>query len=73
MPVELESGRSGEGRFFENWHVGRVLFEMKKPPKVVDFQRLRKMSRDDWIRTSDLYVPNVARYRAALHPAFSNF
>ena len=27
-----------------------------------------EQSRDDWIRTSDLYVPNVARYRAALHP-----
>ena len=25
-------------------------------------------SRDDWIRTSDPYVPNVVRYRAALHP-----
>ncbi len=25
--------------------------------------------RDDWIRTSDLVVPNDARYRAALHPA----
>ena len=27
--------------------------------------------RDDWIRTSDLYVPNVAHYRAVLHPAKS--
>jgi hypothetical protein len=25
-------------------------------------------SRDDWIRTSGLFVPNEARYRAALHP-----
>lgn len=24
--------------------------------------------RDDWIRTSDLFVPNEARYRTALHP-----
>jgi hypothetical protein len=24
--------------------------------------------RDDWIRTSGPYVPNVVRYRAALHP-----
>jgi hypothetical protein len=24
--------------------------------------------RDDWIRTSGLFVPNEARYRAALHP-----
>jgi hypothetical protein len=24
--------------------------------------------RDDWIRTSDPYVPNVVRYRTALHP-----
>lgn len=27
------------------------------------------LGRDDWIRTSDLVVPNDARYRAALHPA----
>jgi hypothetical protein len=26
--------------------------------------------RDDWIRTSDLFVPNEARYLAALHPEF---
>ncbi len=26
------------------------------------------LCRDDWIRTSDLYVPNVAHYRAVLHP-----
>ena len=25
-------------------------------------------SRDDWIRTSGLVVPNDARYQAALHP-----
>ncbi len=25
-------------------------------------------SRDDWTRTSGLFVPNEARYRAALHP-----
>ena len=25
--------------------------------------------RDDWIRTSDTYVPNVALYQAELHPA----
>gem|GEM_PF-7022003 len=27
-----------------------------------------QMRRDDWIRTSGPYVPNVVRYRAALHP-----
>lgn len=30
-----------------------------------------KKSRADWIRTSDPYVPNVVRYRAALLPDFS--
>ena len=25
-------------------------------------------SRDDWIRTNDPHVPNVVRYRTALHP-----
>ena len=29
------------------------------------------LSRDDWIRTSGLFVPNEARYRAALHPELS--
>ncbi len=29
------------------------------------------LGRDDWIRTSDPYVPNVVRYRAALHPEAS--
>ncbi len=30
-------------------------------------------SRDDWIRTSGLFVPNEARYRAALHPALLRY
>jgi hypothetical protein len=29
-------------------------------------------SRGDWIRTSDLFVPNEARYRAALRPEEPN-
>lgn len=29
---------------------------------------VKYISRDDWIRTSGPYVPNVVRYRAALHP-----
>ena len=27
-----------------------------------------EIGRDDWIRTSDPFVPNEVRYRAALHP-----
>ncbi len=27
------------------------------------------INRDDWIRTSDPFVPNEVRYQAALHPA----
>jgi hypothetical protein len=30
----------------------------------------KKFCRDDWIRTSGPHVPNVVRYRAALHPEF---
>jgi hypothetical protein len=30
--------------------------------------RLLVFCRDDWIRTSDPFVPNEVRYRAALHP-----
>jgi hypothetical protein len=33
--------------------------------KALFFQSL---GRDDWIRTSDPFVPNEVRYRAALHP-----
>jgi hypothetical protein len=32
-----------------------------------------RVGRDDWIRTSDLFVPNEARYRAALHPVLYFF
>ncbi len=31
-------------------------------------EREGKFGRDDWIRTSDLYVPNVALYQAEPHP-----
>jgi hypothetical protein len=40
---------------------------MKKPAQIIVAQ-VCKGGRDDWIRTSDLFVPNEARYRAALHP-----
>lgn len=30
---------------------------------------LYNINRDDWIRTSDPFVPNEVRYQAALHPA----
>ena len=36
--------------------------------KALRCQSFGGRSRDDWIRTSDPYVPNVVRYRAALHP-----
>ena len=34
--------------------------------------KINIISRDDWIRTSGLFVPNEARYRAALHPVVKN-
>jgi hypothetical protein len=36
------------------------------------FIKQLRSCRDDWIRTSDLVVPNDARYRAALHPELDN-
>jgi hypothetical protein len=36
--------------------------------KTLAFAKVVLFRRDDWIRTSDPYVPNVVRYRAALHP-----
>ena len=39
-------------------------------PSVDDFKnaKLLNVNCNDWIRTSGLFVPNEARYRAALHP-----
>ena len=31
-----------------------------------------EVNRDDWIRTSDPFVPNEVRYQAALHPDAKN-
>ena len=30
--------------------------------------QMTNQNRDDWIRTSDPFVPNEVRYQAALHP-----
>lgn len=38
---------------------------MKNPCKSLIY---KGFCRDDWIRTSGLFVPNEARYQAALHP-----
>ncbi len=44
---------------------------MKRPcnlPLVINKLLLNNYYRDDWIRTSDPFVPNEVRYQAALHP-----
>lgn len=43
-----------------------ALYKTEKAPHEV--KPLISLSRADWIRTSDPYVPNVVRYRAALLP-----
>ncbi len=52
-----------------------IWFEMIKSKMPVNINFLRafdkegeRICRDDWIRTSGPHVPNVMRYRAALHP-----
>ena len=40
-----------------------------KSKKPFRYSERLLFGRDDWIRTSGPYVPNVVRYRAALHPA----
>ena len=49
-----------------------ILLGIKSPANNWFYCVLEKLdffpSRDDWIRTSGPYVPNVVRYRAALHP-----
>jgi hypothetical protein len=32
------------------------------------WENIRKIGRDDWIRTSDPLTPSQVRYQAALHP-----
>lgn len=40
-----------------------------KTAKVIPYGgSFTNVNRGDWIRTSDLLVPNQARYRASLHP-----
>ncbi len=43
-------------------------FAHSKAKKSADNRRLIFLCRDDKIRTCGLFVPNEARYRAALHP-----
>ena len=45
---------------------GRIRLIGVKKGKALYFSAFDR--RDDWIRTSGLFVPNEARYRAALHP-----
>ena len=40
----------------------------ESPCQPREARRSSKVSRGDWIRTSDLYVPNVALYQAELRP-----
>jgi hypothetical protein len=44
---------------------------MTSPTIALNQYLIIAKSRDDWIRTSGPYVPNVVRYRAALHPEIS--
>lgn len=61
--------RIGTG-YTRKWHTDDKLTPKQKT-QLPDFQAIGSIDgRDDWIRTSDLVVPNDARYRAALHPAF---
>ena len=43
-------------------------YARSKAKKSADNRRLIFLCRDDKIRTCGLFVPNEARYRAALHP-----
>lgn len=45
---------------------------MRNILKDKTLNEIEGFSRDDWIRTSDLIVPNDARYQATLHPEFNN-
>ena len=47
-------------------YLAKIGKQKKSPAEAELFSVLK--SRDDWIRTSDLFVPNEARYRPALHP-----
>ncbi len=41
-------------------------------PVITSFVASPNKNRGDWIRTSDLYVPNVALYQPEPHPEVKN-
>ena len=47
---------------------GHLSIAMRKPFDLLDKGLVSKDSRADWIRTSDLYTPSVARYQTTLQP-----
>ena len=48
--------------------VGLLRFATSNPLRWFFIQSPIEDGRDDWIRTSDFYVPNVALYQAELRP-----
>ena len=85
LPSVIQSGGVLKGESLRLAEARLVFFVFSAFTNAVAFATLRKQKslsqlmlqqafafcRDDWIRTSDLYVPNVAHYRAVLHPAKS--
>ena len=46
--------------------VALVLVQLGTPAEIADeqdYEQVKEGGRGDWTRTSDLYVPNVARYQ----------
>ena len=58
-----------EARRAQSLSIVKCNYERRSPPTHETCFGGR--SRDDWIRTSDPFVPNEVRYRTALHPEVS--
>ena len=50
------------------WNLGMYPARLTKLRGHLDILLQNENGRDDWIRTSDLVVPNDARYQTAPHP-----
>ena len=64
--LKNEPLRTHEGEKFI-WQIDNEI-NLDKKRTEWKFIHSVQLSRDDWIRTSDLFVPNEARYQAAPHP-----
>ena len=52
--------------------INHSLIQQRRKDAQTLAMKFFEVNRDDWIRTSDPFVPNEVRYQAALHPEAKN-